>query len=130
IAKTFDRLDVALLALTTFALLTQRSALGRADFPHQYFSAFLVGPMILVLLVRFGRVAGELWRTRDRAVQAFLAAVVVAVLPLFAVALWVPDIMNGRLDDTTHYQGRVSRIGFIDPGAEEIRNRIDGVRYH
>ena len=130
IAKTFDRLDVALLALTTFALLTQRSALGRADFPHQYFSAFLVGPMILVLLVRFGRVAADLWRTRDRGVQAFLAAVVVAVLPLFAVALWVPDIMNGRLDDTIHYQGRVSRIGFIDPGAEEIRNRIDGVRYH
>lgn len=130
LAKTFDRLDVALLALTTFALLTQRSALGRADFPHQYFSAFLVGPMILVLLVRFARAAATIWRTRDRGAQAFLLAVVVAVLPLFAVALWVPDIMNGRLDDAVHYQGRVSRIGFVDPAAEEIRQRVDGIRYH
>jgi len=127
---TFDRLDAALLALTAFALLTQRSALGRADFQHQYFSAFLIGPMILVLLVRFGSGAAAIWRMRDRGAQAFLAGLVVAALPLFAVSLWVPDIINARLDDTIHYQGRVSGIGFVDPGAEEIRNRIDSMRYH
>ncbi|MBV9494705.1 MAG: hypothetical protein JOZ54_10700, partial [Acidobacteria bacterium] len=50
-----DRLRVSLLALTAFAALTQRSAVGRADFPHQYFSAFLIGPMILILLVLLAR---------------------------------------------------------------------------
>jgi hypothetical protein len=107
-------IDAALFALTAFAILTQRSALGRADFPHQYFSAFLIGPMILILLVLFARVA-RLW--------------VVLLVPLLAFALWVPDIANARLDDIVHYQGRVSRVGFRDAQAEEIRNRIDAVRY-
>jgi hypothetical protein len=129
ITRRFDQLDAALLTLTSFALLTQRSALGRADFPHQYFSAFLIGPMILILLVRLARSAGRLWSMRDRAAQAFIVLAAVAILPLFLVALWVPDILNARLDDTIHYMGRVSRIGFIDPAAEEIRHRIEGVRY-
>ena len=107
-------IDVALFALTVFAILTQRSALGRADFPHQYFSAFLIGPMILILLVLFARTA-RLW--------------VVLLVPLLAVALWVPDIANGRIDDTVHYQGRVSHVGFLDAQAEEIKNRIDAIRY-
>lgn len=127
--KRSDALDVALLTLTSFALLTQRSALGRADFPHQYFSAFLIGPMILILLVLVARAAAPAWRSRDRAAQAFLVLAAVAMLPLFLVALWVPDIINGRLDDTIHYLGRVSRVGFIDPAAEEIRYRIENVRY-
>jgi hypothetical protein len=124
-----DALDVALLALTSFALLTQRSALGRADFPHQYFSAFLIGPMILILLVLLARRARRIWSTRDRASQSFVVLAAAAMLPLFVVALWVPDILNGRLDDTIHYMGRVSRIGFVDPAAEEIRRRIESVRY-
>ncbi|HYU27281.1 MAG TPA: hypothetical protein VEO74_18865 [Thermoanaerobaculia bacterium] len=112
--KRWEWIDVALFALTAFAILTQRSALGRADFPHQYFSAFLIGPMILILLVLFARV-GRLW--------------VALLVPLLAFALWVPDIANGRIDDTVHYQSRVSRIGFRDPQAEEIKNRIEAVRY-
>jgi len=111
--KRWEWIDTALFALTVFAVLTQRSALGRADFPHQYFSAFLIGPMILILLVLFARV-GRLW--------------VLALLPLLAVALWVPDIANGRIDDTCHYQGRVSGV-IRDPQAEEIKHRIDAVRY-
>ena len=59
IRRRSDWLDVALAALTAFAILTQRSALGRADFAHQYFSAFLIGPMIVILLVLFGRAAGR-----------------------------------------------------------------------
>ena len=115
IQRKTDRLDMALVALTAFALLTQRSALGRADFQHQYFSAFLIGPMILILLVFLWRAAGPI--------------ATVALLPLFFVVLWVPDIANSRLDDATHYLGRVSGIGFLDPSAAEIRHRIDQVRY-
>jgi hypothetical protein len=124
-----DDLDAMLLGLTAFALLTQRSALGRADFPHQYFSAFLIGPMILVLLVMLTRSARSVWRSGDQSGQAFLLVVAFLSLPLFMFVLWVPDIANARLDDTIHYQGRVSRIGFIDPAAVEIRNRIEQVRY-
>ena len=111
--KRWEWIDVALFALTAFAILTQRSALGRADFPHQYFSAFLIGPMILILLVLFARV-GRLW--------------VALLVPLLAFALWVPDIANARLDDTTHYQGRVSHV-VRDAQAEEIKNRIEAIRY-
>jgi hypothetical protein len=124
-----DWLDVALLTLTAFAILTQRSALGRADFPHQYFSAFLTGPMIVILLVLLGRAAARVWRSGDHAAQAFVALAAVAMLPIFLVVLWVPDIANSRLDDTTHYLGRVSRIGWVDPAAVEIRHRIDQVFY-
>ncbi len=128
ITRRGDALDVALAALTAFAILTQRSALGRADFPHQYFSAFLIGPMILILLVLWGRTTAQFWRTHDRAVQAFIVLTGVTVAPLLAVMLWMPDIANMRLDDMTHYLGRVSRIGWIDPAAEEIRGRIEGVK--
>ncbi|MGH9419450.1 MAG: hypothetical protein ACRD3J_05710, partial [Thermoanaerobaculia bacterium] len=120
--------DLALAVLTAFAILTQRSALGRADFPHQYFSAFLIGPMILILLVFFGRATLRIWRNGDRGAQAFIVLAASTVVPLLAVILWVPDIANTRLDDMTHYLGRVSRIGWIDPAAEEIRARIDGVK--
>jgi len=115
IRRKSDRLDVALLALTAFAILTQRSALGRADFQHQYFSAFLVGPMIVILLVMFGRAAGR------------MAAA--ALLPILLIVLWAPDIANSRLDDLTHYLGRVSGVGWVDPAAMEIRHRIDQVRF-
>ncbi|HLJ73088.1 MAG TPA: hypothetical protein VKU62_00785, partial [Thermoanaerobaculia bacterium] len=115
IRKKTDWLDVPLIALTAFAILTQRSALGRADFPHQYFSAFLIGPMILILLVFFWRAAGTL--------------ATAILLPFLAVVLWVPDIANARLDDTIRYMGRVSGIGYVDPAAAVIRHRIDQVRY-
>ena len=128
ISRRGDTLDLSLVVLTAFAILTQRSALGRADFPHQYFSAFLIGPMILILLVFLGRASASVWRTRDRAAQAFVTLAAAASMPLLAVMLWVPDIANLRLDDTTHYLGRVSRIGWIDPAAEEIRNRVDAIK--
>jgi len=128
ITRRGDSLDLALAVLTAFAILTQRSALGRADFPHQYFSAFLIGPMILILLVFLGRATMRLWHARDRAAQAFIVLAAATIVPMLAVMLWVPDLVNMRLDDMTHYLGRVSRIGWIDPAAEEIRGRIDGVK--
>ena len=129
LTKRIERLDVGLAALTIFAVLTQRSALGRADFTHQYFSAFLIGPMIVALLVLVTRGSASTWRSGNRAAQAFAIVTAMAILPLFVVALWVPDIANARLDDTVRYQGRVSRFD-VDPAAQEIRNRIDQVRYH
>jgi len=125
--RSGDTLDRSLAVLTAFAILMQRSALGRADFPHQYFSAFLVGPMILILLVFLGRATTRVWQMRDRSAQAFIVLAAATIVPLLAVMLWVPDIANLRLDDMTHYLGRVSRIGWIDPAAEEIRARIEGV---
>jgi hypothetical protein len=125
-----EPLDVALIALTSFAILTQRSALGRADFPHQYFSAFLIGPMILILAVLFTSATARIWREREPGAQAFLALAAVVVLPMFVFALWVPDIANSRLDDTTRYWPRVTRNGYVDPAAEAIRFRIDDLGYY
>jgi len=71
--------------------------------------------MIVILLVLFGRVAGR------------VAAA--ALLPVFFIVLWAPDIANSRLDDLTHYLGRVSGVGWVDPAAMEIRHRIDQVRF-
>ncbi len=122
-------LNTGLLALTAFAVLTQRSALGRSDPQHQYFSAFLIGPMILALLVMMAREAAPLWRARAENGPAFLLVACVAVAPLFVTALWVPDVLNFRLDDLVRYQPRA--VGAVrDPVAEEVRNRIDSVRYH
>ena len=128
ITRRSDALDGSLAVLTAFAILTQRSALGRADFPHQYFSAFLIGPMILILLVLLGRATARLWSSRDRATQAFIVLAAATIVPLLTVMLWVPDIANMRLDDMTHYLGRVSHIGWVDPAAEEIRARVEGVK--
>src|SRR5205085_6813252 len=44
-----DQLDYALLVLTVFAAITQRTAFGRAEFRHQYFAAFLIGPILILL---------------------------------------------------------------------------------
>jgi hypothetical protein len=128
LAKRSDAFDIGLFALTVFAAITQRSALGRADFPHQYFSAFLIGPILVALVVLLARAAVRLWSTRDRAAQAFLLLGALVLVPLFAIALWVPDIINARIDDTLHYAGRVNG-GYVDPSAEDIRQRIDQVRY-
>ncbi|MCU1244701.1 MAG: hypothetical protein JWN02_611 [Acidobacteria bacterium] len=123
-------LHLSLAALAAFATLTQRSALGRADFPHQYFSAFLIGPMIVILLVLLTRSATSVWRQGDRSAQAFLLLAVAALLPIFVSVLWVPDIANGRIDDTIRYQARSLHLANVDPLAEQIRTRIDDVRYH
>jgi hypothetical protein len=128
VRKRTEWIDVALFALTAFALLTERSALGRADAPHQYFSAFLIGPMILVLLVMFVRQAAPIWRSAENG-PPFLLLIAAAVAPLFLTALWVPDVLNFRLDDLVRYQPRV--VGAIhDPLAAEVNNLIDTVRYH
>jgi len=124
--RSFGPLGHGLLAVTLFALVTQRSALGRADFRHQYFSAFLIGPMILILVVVLVRASRQLWAGGERNAQAFIVLAGVAALPLLGVALWIPDVLNVRLDDTIRYRGRLA--GMIhEQAAERVDDRIRAV---
>ena len=109
--------DVALIALICFAALTERSALGRADFPHQVFAAFLIAP-ILAMLLSF----------LIRAPRPLAIVSLIALFPILYVTLWVPDLMNARLDDVTHYAARVQQREFVDPALPEIQQRIREVR--
>ena len=65
-----DSLDFALLVLTVFATVAQRTAFGRASFRHQYFAAFLIGPLIVLLAVLVVRMLRELWRERRTRARA------------------------------------------------------------
>jgi hypothetical protein len=124
--RSFGPLEHGLLVVTVFALVTQRSALGRADFRHQYFSAFLIGPMILILIVLMGRASRDLWAKKDRTAQAFLVLAAFTALPFLVIALWIPDLLNARIDDTIRYRGRLA--GQIpEPAAEKVADRIRAV---
>lgn len=109
-------LDVALVVLVVFAVITQRSALGRSDFQHQYFSAFLIAPILVIL---FSFVA--------RAPRLLAAALALALLPVLAISLWVPDLVNARIDDATRYVTRVRNDG--DEVSSLIRARVGNVRH-
>ena len=109
-------LDVALVVLVVFAMLTQRSALGRSDFQHQYFSAFLIAPILVIL---FSFVA--------RAPRVLAAALALALLPVLAISLWVPDLVNSRIDDATNYVRRVRNDG--DEVSSLIRARVGNVKH-
>ena len=126
IRRRFDRLDYALLALTIFALVAQRTAFGRAEFRHQYFAAFLIGPILVLLGILAARRLGIAWKEGDESARAFIAVVVVAVLPLFIIIFWVPDLIDARILDVINYQRRVLRI-LPDPNAEGVRLRIADV---
>jgi hypothetical protein len=126
--RRFDSRDALMLAATVFALLAQRSAAGRADFQHQHFAAFLLAPlMVFLVIIALERLA-PLWRSGNRGTQAFVALIVAASAPVAFTALWVPDLLNARLDDVTLYRPRISTIGFLDPKAKAVEERIDAVR--
>ncbi|HET7712649.1 MAG TPA: hypothetical protein VFL80_12025, partial [Thermoanaerobaculia bacterium] len=72
-----EPLDFVLLVLTVFAAVAQRSALGRAEFRHQYFAAFLVGPLLIILAILFGRRLRVLWKAGGEGGRAFTAFLVV-----------------------------------------------------
>jgi hypothetical protein len=126
IRRRADTLDLALLVLTIFAAITQRTAFGRAEFRHQYFAAFLIGPMIVILAIVAARSVRELWRSGDDGTRAFVVAVMLIVAPIAAVLFWIPDLINARLDDVINYQRRVLRVQY-DPHADQVRDRIDAV---
>src|SRR5205085_5815648 len=103
--KRIDQLDCALLLLTVFAAITQRTAFGRAEFRHQYFAAFLIGPMLVLLAVLLVRRLRELWT--DDGSRALVVTLVAASLPVIAVLFWIPDLVNARIDDLVRYQARI-----------------------
>jgi len=126
VARSADRSDQILLVVFVFAVLSQRSALGRADFAHQYFSAFLTGPvMVGAAVVAFRR--GQVTHRHAPVSTAIGWLSVVVMAPLLAVIFWIPDLLNGRLDALTRYRPRISGIGFSDPAGEMLKERIDSV---
>lgn len=124
--RRLDTFDAALLVLTLFAAVTQRTAFGRAEFRHQYFAAFLIGPMLVMLAVLLVRRLREVWAGGGEGTRAFVAALAAAAVPLVAVLFWIPDLVNARIDDLVTYQLRVLRL-HRNPQAEEVGHRIDAV---
>jgi len=124
--RRLDAFDAALLVLTLFAGITQRSAFGRAEFRHQYFAAFLIGPMLVMLVVLLVRRLRELWADGGEGTRAFVALLAAAAIPVVAVVFWIPDLVNTRIDDLVTYQLRVLRL-HRNPQAEEVMHRVDAV---
>lgn len=124
--RRFDTFDKALLVLTIFATVTQRTAFGRAEIRHQYFAAFLIGPMLVMLAILFARRLRELWSAGGEGTRAFVAAVVVATIPVIAVLFWIPDLINARIEDLVRYQARVLKV-YDTEEAFHVRWRIQAV---
>ncbi|MDP9191640.1 MAG: hypothetical protein M3P06_08040 [Acidobacteriota bacterium] len=124
-----DSLDFALIVLTVFATVAQRTAFGRVSFQHQYFAAFLIGPLLVLLAVLVVRMLRDLWRGGSQGTRAFVIALAVAAVPVIAVLFWIPDLINGRLHEFIRYSGRVLRVDH-EPRSEEVRWRIDDVSLH
>lgn len=123
IRRRTDTLDVALLVLTVFSIVAQRSAFGRVSFTHQYFAAFLIGPLLVLLAVILVRTLRDVWRDGGEGTRAFLGAAVLATVPAIAVLFWIPDLINVRLHDFIRYSGRVLRVD-RDANAEAVQWRI------
>lgn len=123
VRKKFDTIDAALLVLTIFATIAQRTAFGRAEFRHQYFAAFLVGPMLVILGMLAVRRLYETWRYGVEGTRAFVVALAIIALPVVAVLFWIPDLVDARLVDVTNYQRRFLGV-YRDGRAEEVALRI------
>ncbi|MEO8218992.1 MAG: hypothetical protein ABI718_18100, partial [Acidobacteriota bacterium] len=117
-----------LIPVTLFALLSQRSAMGRADLSHQIFAAFLVGPMLVAMAVPLFRKAAAMWEHEGGMARAFLSAALVAAILLGTVVLWIPDLVNARLDGIINYRPRMSTTGYSDPSAVKVAERVEAVR--
>ena len=124
--RRVDTLDFALLVLTVFATVAQRTAFGRVSFRHQYFAAFLIGPLIVLLAVILVRTMRGLWRRGDEGTRAFVATLALSAIPVIAVLFWIPDLVNARLQDFVRYYGRVLRVD-RDPNAEAVQWRITDI---
>lgn len=121
-----DRLDHALAALAIFATVAQRTAFGRAEFRHQYFAAFLIGPMLVLLGILIVRRLRAIWRDGNEGTRAFVAMLGLAAVPVMAVLFWIPDLMNARIDDLVRHHARALRL-VREPHAEETGWRIQVV---
>ncbi|HSN68841.1 MAG TPA: hypothetical protein VLV48_06330, partial [Thermoanaerobaculia bacterium] len=118
------KIDLALLLLSSFGIFTQRSALGRADFPHQYFSAFLIAPTLVVLLVLLVRSWAPVWREEAPGGRLFLATLALLSIPLLGGVLWIPDLVAARLDSIVYFQAQRSPA-WHDPNVATVSDRIE-----
>ena len=124
--RRVDMLDHALLVITIFAAIAQRTAFGRAEFRHQYFAAFLIGPMLVLLAFLIVRTLHEIWRDGGDGTRAFLVAIVAIAVPVIGVLFWIPDLISARLEDLLRYGPRVLRV-HRDANAEAVQWRITDV---
>ena len=120
-------LDQALLVLTVFAVIAQRTAFGRAEFRHQYFAAFLLGPMLVLLALLFVDRLRNTWNNGETGERAFIALMAALIVLVAAILFWIPDLINTRIDDFARYQGRVLRV-VRDPAAEQVADRIRAIK--
>ncbi|HEU5161549.1 MAG TPA: hypothetical protein VFV54_00240, partial [Thermoanaerobaculia bacterium] len=120
------KIDLALLLLATFGIFTQRSALGRADFPHQYFSAFLIAPTLVALLVILVRAWARVWREEGSGGRLFLATLALLSIPILGGVLWIPDLVAARLDSIVYFRAQRSPA-WHDPNVATVSDRIDAV---
>ncbi|MBW3563216.1 MAG: hypothetical protein KY459_00645 [Acidobacteria bacterium] len=110
------RIGLAIVVLTAFSLISQRSALGRADFQHQWFSAFLIGPLLIALLIYWTRA----WEGRDPSDRFVARLIAIMFALLFVGVLWAPGLIRNRLDGLIAYGARL--VGEL-PTAQLIENR-------
>ncbi len=121
-----EKIDLALLLLASFGVVTQRSAVGRADFPHQYFSAFLIAPILVALLVLLARACARLWSGESPGGRLLIAALGLAALPILGTLLWIPDLVAARLDSIVYYRAQRSPL-WTDPAVDTVKDRIAAV---
>lgn len=112
---------IALVVLVSAALFAQRSALGRADFQHQYFAAYLLAP-ILLLLVSASCNRVKTWPSA--ATTPFVALLVLTVSGIAFAFFWVPDLLNSRIDALVGYRPRVAMQSYADPQADAVARRV------
>ena len=126
IRRRVEMLDYALIVMTVFAAVAQRTAFGRASFRHQYFAAFLIGPLMVLLALLLVRKLVSLWRENGEGTRLFIVSASLVAMASIAVLFWIPDLVNARLHDFTRYYGRVLRVD-QDLNAQTVRWRIDDV---
>lgn len=122
LAKAITIDDRILATLTAFALVTQRSALGRADFYHQWFSAFLISPILVALVWR----AIRLDREQSRTIKTATLMTTIGLIPVLLTVLWAPPLLEKRLDETVEFRARRSGQA-PDPSGAMSTLRIDRV---
>jgi hypothetical protein len=106
--------------------MSQRSAVGRADFQHQYFAAYLLAPILLILaLAALQRIRS--WRGQA-ASTPFVALLFVVAGVAALTFLWIPDLLNSRIDSVIGYRPRVAAAAYADPQADVVAMRVLSVR--
>ncbi len=125
VRKRITLSDQLLMALSFTSLLTQRSALGRADFPHQHFAAFLLGPIIVLLIIALWRGLSEALDSHGLAGRSFAGSLLAMIAATAFVALWVPDLIDARIEAARTFRSRMAGGGH--PTAHLVRDRVDAV---